>query len=106
MNVKTHLPCVNTNFDSLFQNRHPNGELIPLRLKIKNALYRQTFSPVLWVSDAQAMESAGVDTFIELGPGNVLSGLTKRICKGKKVCPIQKVTDIPKGLETLRGDLE
>ena len=74
--------------------------------KIKNALYRQTFSPVLWVSDAQAMESAGVDTFIELGPGNVLSGLTKRICKGKKVCPIQKVTDIPKGLETLRGDLE
>lgn len=73
--------------------------------EIKNALYRQTFSPVLWVRDAQAMECAGVETFIELGPGNVLSGLTKRICKGKKVCPVQKVTDLSKGIEALRGDL-
>ena len=74
--------------------------------KIKNALYRQTFSPVLWVSDAQAMESAGVDTFIELGPGNVLSGLTKRICKGKKLFPIQKAADILKGMDALRGNIE
>lgn len=72
--------------------------------EIKNALYRQTFSPVLWVNDAEAMSCAGVDTFIELGPGSVLSGLTKRICKGKKVCPVNKVEEIPKGIAALRSE--
>ena len=49
---------------------------------IKAALYRQTFSPVLWSDSVSHMADDGVDAFLELGPGEVLSGLNKRIRKG------------------------
>ena len=49
---------------------------------IKAALYAQTFSPVLWSDSVAFMADDGVDTFLELGPGEVLCGLNKRIRKG------------------------
>ncbi|MDR3255924.1 MAG: ACP S-malonyltransferase [Synergistaceae bacterium] len=68
---------------------------------IQNALYRQTYSPVMWEDGARAMESAGVDLFLELGPGNVLTGLIKRICKGKKTVALNKAADMAKAIEAL-----
>jgi [acyl-carrier-protein] S-malonyltransferase len=70
---------------------------------IQSALYSQTYSPVLWADGVLAMESAGVDTFIELGPGSVLSGLIKRICKGRKTVAVNKSVDIAKALEAIGG---
>ena len=70
---------------------------------IKKAAYAQTFSPVLWAQDALAMESGGAEAFVEMGPGNVLSGLVKRICKGKKCLPVNKAGDISSLLELLEG---
>ena len=61
---------------------------------IREALYAQTFSPVLWTEGVLAMERAGADTFVELGPGNVLTGLIKRICKGKRTLSVSKVEDM------------
>ena len=49
---------------------------------IKAALYAQTFSPVLWSDSVSFMADDGVDAFLEIGPGEVLSGLNKRIRKG------------------------
>ncbi|HJX27703.1 MAG TPA: ACP S-malonyltransferase, partial [Thermoanaerobaculia bacterium] len=44
----------------------------------RDALVRQIDSPVRWVESALWMaESAGVDTFVEVGPGTVLGGLTR-----------------------------
>ena len=48
---------------------------------IKDALYRQLFNPVRWVETIQYLVSQGTETFIELGPGKVLTGLSKRIDK-------------------------
>jgi [acyl-carrier-protein] S-malonyltransferase len=42
-------------------------------------LERQTYSPVRWVDTVQYMVAEGVETFVEIGPGRVLSGLVKRI---------------------------
>jgi len=48
---------------------------------IKDALYRQLFNPVRWVETVQYLVTQGIETFIELGPGKVLTGLSKRIDK-------------------------
>lgn len=47
--------------------------------EIKDALSRQIISPVRWVDSIENMVKFGIDTFIELGPGKVLSGLIKQI---------------------------
>ena len=64
--------------------------------EIKRALYEQTYSPVLWADGILTMEKLGVNSFLEFGPGNVLTGLAKRICKGKKAVSVSKVEDIDK----------
>jgi [acyl-carrier-protein] S-malonyltransferase len=47
--------------------------------RIRDALYRQAFSPVRWVECVGAMKARGLSTLVECGPGKVLMGLTKRI---------------------------
>ncbi|WED27684.1 ACP S-malonyltransferase [Vibrio sp. DW001] len=49
--------------------------------KIKNALVRQLHNPVRWTEGVQQMSEDGVEKLYELGPGKVLTGLTKRIVK-------------------------
>ncbi len=49
--------------------------------EIKDLLVRQVTSPVRWSESVQWLISQGFTRFIELGPGNVLSGLMKRINK-------------------------
>lgn len=47
--------------------------------EIKTNLIKQLTAPVRWTYDVQAMIADGADEFIELGPGNVLQGLVKKI---------------------------
>ncbi|HEX5773129.1 MAG TPA: ACP S-malonyltransferase [Geomobilimonas sp.] len=49
--------------------------------RVKDLLVRQVSAPVLWDASVQEMVSLGVTSFIEIGPGKVLSGLVKRINK-------------------------
>ena len=71
--------------------------------EIKDALYRQLFNPVRWVETVQHMVSQGSQTFIELGPGKVLTGLSKRI---NKSVPCYCVHDIKSLEQTLEKVLE
>jgi len=47
--------------------------------EIKLKLVEQIYKPVLWTSSVQKMKQLGVEKLIELGPGKVLTGLTRRI---------------------------
>ena len=47
--------------------------------RIKAALVRQLYSPVLWVETVQAIYDQGITNSAEIGQGKVLAGLTKRI---------------------------
>jgi [acyl-carrier-protein] S-malonyltransferase len=49
------------------------------------ALVRQVSSPVLWESIVHRLASEGVTTYVEVGPGRVLSGLVKKINKDANV---------------------
>jgi [acyl-carrier-protein] S-malonyltransferase len=48
----------------------------------------QVTSAVRWVSTIQYLSEQGVDTFVEIGPGNVLAGLVKRIAPNASVVSI------------------
>lgn len=46
---------------------------------IRRELIAQVTSPVRWIASVRRMTADGVDTFVEIGPGSVLTGLIKRI---------------------------
>jgi [acyl-carrier-protein] S-malonyltransferase len=48
---------------------------------LRDALLRQVDSPVRWVESIRLLAAEGVDRAIEIGPGNVLSGLVRRTAK-------------------------
>jgi [acyl-carrier-protein] S-malonyltransferase len=48
---------------------------------IKEKLIQQLYSPVQWEKTVQHLIELGVDTFIEIGPGKVLSGLVKKVSR-------------------------
>jgi [acyl-carrier-protein] S-malonyltransferase len=52
---------------------------------IRRLLEMQTYSPVRWVESVQYMVEQGASTFVEVGPGKVLSGLVKRIAPDAQV---------------------
>lgn len=66
---------------------------------IREALRQQVTSPVRWVADVRALAEAGVTTFIEVGPGKVLSGLVKRILDDPTVHSVQGPADVEALLE-------
>ena len=47
--------------------------------EIKSKLVEQLYKPVLWTSSVQKMQHLGIEKLVELGPGKVLVGLTRRI---------------------------
>ena len=59
-----------------------------------DTLARQLMSSVQWVDSIRNMAQAGCDTFLELGPGKVLSGLIKKILPEARVLQAEDLTGI------------
>ena len=70
--------------------------------ELKQALVRQLNGPVLWEDCVRAMTTAGVDTFVEVGPKQVLSGLIRRCDKEVTTLSIENPDSLAKTLEALR----
>lgn len=66
-------------------------------------LSAQLVSPVRWRQTIQNMADAGAKTFVELGPGAVLSGMIKRIVPDARSISVATPEDIDKLLELLNG---
>ena len=62
--------------------------------ELKNLLIKQIESRVRWRESVIYMIENGINHFIEIGPGKVLSGLIKRINKEVKVNTINSESDI------------
>jgi len=58
------------------------------------ALVRQVSSPVRWEDVVKRLVAEGVTTCIELGPGNVLAGLIKKIDRSVKVFSVERPDDL------------
>ena len=64
------------------------------KVSLKDLLVKQIESRVRWRESVLYMINNGVNQFIEIGPGKVLSGLVKRIDKNVKISAINKEEDI------------
>ncbi len=59
--------------------------------EIKELLVQQLFSPVKWNQSIKELVELGVDTFVEIGPGKVLTGLVKAISPSAKLVNVYDV---------------
>ena len=61
---------------------------------IKRNMVKQLYSPVQFIQSTEWLINQGVDHFIEIGPGKVLSGLIKKINRDVKITSIQTLEDV------------
>lgn len=61
---------------------------------VRDELLRQLLNPILWQPSIEYAIKTGVSTFLEFGPGRVLTGLVKRIDKKVKTVNVSGVTSI------------
>lgn len=67
-------------------------------------LIEQLYSPVLWEDTVQQLIASGVDTFVEIGPGKVLSGLVRKVDRNVKTISVQDPESCQQAIELLRGE--
>ncbi|MFO8073868.1 MAG: ACP S-malonyltransferase [Polyangia bacterium] len=70
---------------------------------IRELLVRQVTSPVRWTESVRNMIAAGIDRFVELGPGTVLAGLIKKIDRNQQVISAGDGEGIEKAASFLEG---
>ncbi|MGD0887358.1 MAG: ACP S-malonyltransferase [Thermodesulfovibrionales bacterium] len=86
------VPLVN-NADAIFLNAVDS---------IKASLVRQLNSPLLWEDSIKTVVDSGIEMFIEVGPGKVLSGLIKRIEPSVRVFHVEDIESLDKTLGALQ----
>ncbi|MFO0705717.1 MAG: ACP S-malonyltransferase [Nitrospira sp.] len=82
-----------------------NAEAKPISrgAEIQPSLVRQLPSSVLWEDSVQAMAKLGVTTFVEIGPGTVLTGLIKRILPDAKLLNVHDPKSLDATVQALRA---
>ena len=78
------------------------GDYIRSKHDIKATLKLQVMSSVLWETIIRNMIKDGVDTFVEIGPGKVLSGFVKKIDRKLTVVNIEDIASLDKAVELLK----
>ena len=72
---------------------------------IRAIMSRQIASKVRWFEIINALVKRGVNTFIEVGPRKVLSGLTKKIVSKSAKCRLYQI-EAPEGLAKCLKDMQ
>jgi [acyl-carrier-protein] S-malonyltransferase len=73
------------------------GDIIDIKAK----LVEQLHMPVLWTDSVNKMKESGVEKLIEVGPGKVLTGLTRRIDKSLSASAIIDVSSLKSTIEEI-----
>ena len=72
---------------------------------IRSALVHQVSTAVRWEESITAMRDAGVQLFVEIGPGRVLSGLIRRIAPEASVCNVEDNASLNAFIARVKGDV-
>lgn len=79
-----------------------NAEPMQDAAEIKGKLLEQLYSPVLWEDTVAKMLELGVDTFVEIGPGKVLSGLVKKVDRKAKTFAVYDLESCEAAIAALK----
>ncbi len=74
--------------------------------EVKVKLIEQLYSPVLWENSVETLVELGVDTFIEIGPGKVLSGLVKKVNRKLTTYSINDEESLVSTIESIKGETQ
>jgi [acyl-carrier-protein] S-malonyltransferase len=69
--------------------------------RVRQLLVNQVTAPVRWVESMEYIAAQGIKTCIEFGPGNVLSGLMRRIDKKITVVSVNSTEGVDKAIASL-----
>lgn len=72
--------------------------------RLRNLLAEQVRSPVEWVASVRRMAADGVDTFIECGPGNALTGMVRRISPEARTLNVSDPATLAATADALRAE--
>ena len=79
------------------------GKAILSENEVKDLLIRQVSNSVLWEDSVRTMIDSGVDTFVEIGPGKVLSGFVKKIDKAVRTLNVEDMASLGETIGALKG---
>ncbi|WP_333654276.1 ACP S-malonyltransferase [Dissulfurispira sp.] len=71
--------------------------------EIRKSLVMQMSQSVLWEDCIKTISSSGVETFVEVGPGKVLSGLIKRIDSSARIFNVENMETLNKTVPEISG---
>ena len=71
--------------------------------QLREELAQQIVSPVQWTRTVEYLAEDGIELFVEIGVGQVLTGLIKRIAKGAAVVSVGSAADVATVAERLRA---
>ena len=80
------------------------GEILTDGATIKAALVKQAAAPVLWEDCVATMVDFGVTRFVEVGPGKVLTGFTKKINKAMELANVEDESSLASAIAFLQGE--
>lgn len=66
-------------------------------------LIEQLYSPVRWVETIERMQELGCESYVEVGPGNVLSGLVKKVDRKAAIYQVNNVETLRSTIQALKG---
>jgi [acyl-carrier-protein] S-malonyltransferase len=69
----------------------------------RDELARQIAAPVQWTRTIEYLADQGIDTFVEIGPGQVLTGLIKRIAKAAVTLAVGSADEVASVADRLRA---
>lgn len=69
----------------------------------RRSLVRQVSSPVRWLESVEFLAGAGVETFVEVGPGKVLSGLVRQIVTDARCLNVSDTATLEATRDALAG---
>ncbi|MEK5082119.1 ACP S-malonyltransferase [Bacillus sp. FSL H8-0515] len=83
-----------------------SADVMTDKAEIKEKLIEQLYSPVRFEESINKLIAEGVTTFIEIGPGKVLSGLVKKVNRRLKTIAVSDPETIELAIQTLKEENE